>query len=574
MPEKETISKYKMYSDAPINDAESFNFKAYSDAILKIILNKENKTPFSIMINGKWGRGKTTLMRTIREKLEKLGTESGKKNNRKVKSVWFDAWKYSETDSLLAALVLEIFEEMDRDGVINKLKSIYAGSQMEINFHTFMKFVIMVGKGIIPFGDVVQLPEFESWLKDPAYKTKLSFYDIFQDYMKNILMAFVLEEDGEQYNDSAGVLVIFIDDLDRCPPKQITKVLESINLFFDQEGCFFIIGADLFLISKAIEFQYKDLNGFSGIDYIKKMIQLQFDLPAINKIDMINFVEEELQIEKELTKYFELITTGLEGNQREIKRFVNSLNLMRTLGESIEHEGYKEELLIKWSILSFYSKGFHEEVTKNPEFLIDVQEISMLESDVRAKHLKMLSEKSRIFCSKFIKDETIMNIIKSGEYRFEQATIEIYIFLSSVVPKEPEGTTETEIGPNRYLKGVNWKDCNRAGQNLQEVILEEANLEGTNFEGTNLEKANLKNANLEKANLREANLKKANLQGTNLQGVNLEGAILYLADLKEAKFDEVSLKTILKSVNWKYATFDSDIKKKLETEYLQLQGII
>lgn len=313
MDEQEvSVLKSKMYSDTPIKGATRFNFKAYSEVISKIILNKENKTPFTIAINGKWGRGKTTLMRTIREKLE---TESGLSENRKIKTVWFDAWKYPETDSMLSALVLEIFEEMGRHGTVDKLKSNMLGGK-EINILKELSDLTKVLTG--------GLVEIEKWFENPAYKEKLSFYDLFQDYIKKILITFVLEKEDGEYSDKEGVLVIFIDDMDRCPPQNIKKVLESINLFFDKEGCFFIFGTDISLISKAIDSEYKDLKGFSGIDYIKKMVQLQFDLPEIHEEDIKEFVETELEIEDELKTYFNIILGGLESNQREIKRFLNS----------------------------------------------------------------------------------------------------------------------------------------------------------------------------------------------------------------------------------------------------------
>ena len=121
---------YRIYRDTPIKNATHFNFKAYTDAISAIILYKRNATPFSIAINGRWGCGKTTLMKTLRET---LGSESGKGNNRKVKTVWFDAWKYSETDSMLAALVLEILEEMERGGFRDKFKAKVLQGSEEIN---------------------------------------------------------------------------------------------------------------------------------------------------------------------------------------------------------------------------------------------------------------------------------------------------------------------------------------------------------------------------------------------------------------------------------------------------------
>jgi len=331
----------KIYEDVPITDAKYFNFDIYSDALSQIIFNDENKTPFSIAINGKWGSGKTSLMKTLKKKLDDKLDINGDK---KVRTVWFDAWKYSETESILAAFIFEILEEIGRGGLKDKFKAKIRVLSEEKDIPkqlTDLVKILTLGQG----------PEFEKWVKEPAFKEKLSFYNIFSVYMEKILMV------------SEEVLVIFIDDLDRCPPKKITKVLESINLFFDHGGCFFIIGTDISLISKAIEVEYKTLDGFSGSDYIKKMIQLQFDLPAIKEDDLKEFMKNKFEIfklmeNKPMEKYLDLITKGLDKNPREIKRFINSLNFMRTIGESIENLNCNEELLIKWHILKFSSIDF------------------------------------------------------------------------------------------------------------------------------------------------------------------------------------------------------------------------
>ena len=265
--------------------------------------------------------------------------------------------------------------------------------------------------------------------------------------MKKILMIFVLEQKEGKYTDEEGALVIFIDDLDRCPPKKITKVLESINLFFDQEGCFFIIGTDIALISKAIETEYIDLDDFSGSDYIKKMIQLQFNLPAIQEEDIKKFMEIELKIGEPLKTYFDIIVKGLDSNQREIKRFLNSFNLMKVIGESIENLAYDEELLIKWSILNFSSEDFMDEVKTNNRFLIDMQSISKKENKEDTENFleQIDDENTKELCGKFKGNEKILRVLKGGDKEFNESAIRDYIFLSSVAPKEPEENTSIRL---------------------------------------------------------------------------------------------------------------------------------
>lgn len=578
----------KIYEDVPIEDAEHFNFDIYTNALLKIISNDNNKTPFSIAINGKWGSGKTSLMKTLKKKLD---VKSGDSGNRKVRTVWFDAWKYSETESMLAALIFEILEEIGRGGFKDKFKTKIRVLSEEKDI---LKQLTDLAK-ILTFG---QGPEFEKWVKEPAFKEKLSFYDIFRVYMEKILMVDLMVDEG--------VLVIFIDDLDRCPPKKITKVLESINLFFDHEGCFFIIGTDISLISNAIEVEYKTLDGFSGSDYIKKMIQLQFDLPRINEIDIKEFIRDKLEITRLNEKYLDLIAKSLEQNPREIKRFINSLNFMRIIGESIKGLDYNEELLIKWNILNFSSIDFIKYVKNNHELLIKMQEISREEDKSKIEDYL----KDDYFIKKsydiFKHNKKIFDVLEIGDQMFNESNIPNYIFLSSVAPKEPKENIEVVInerfdrkyiiGPSAKLSGANLQKANlqnenllnadfsRAnlfeinlqgtdlqGANLQEANLQGSNLQETNLQGANLYKSYLFNANLSQSNLQEANLQKANLFKTNLQKANLFNANLDETNLVGAIFDEDCLISILQTSNWKNAKFDENtlseiksLKKKLD----------
>ncbi|HIH87392.1 MAG TPA: hypothetical protein HA304_05765 [Methanosarcinales archaeon] len=61
-----------IFNDHPESSAELFNFNAYSDAIAGIIQSKKTKTPLVIGIFGEWGSGKTSLMRTIEKKNNRL----------------------------------------------------------------------------------------------------------------------------------------------------------------------------------------------------------------------------------------------------------------------------------------------------------------------------------------------------------------------------------------------------------------------------------------------------------------------------------------------------------------------
>lgn len=575
-----------VYRDSPICNANHFNFDIYADSLSKIVLNKENKTPFTIAINGKWGSGKTTLMRTLKNKLD---SSTPNNQTRKVKTVWFDAWKYSECDSMLAALIREILEEMERKGLLDKLKSkILVGSEKidVLKQMSDLAKILTLGNG----------PELEKWIRKTEYQNKLSFFDLFQDYMKTILQTFVLEKTEGIYTDNDGVMVIFIDDLDRCSPKNIASVLESINLFLDQEGCFFIIGTDISMIAKAIDAQYSGIKDFSGEDYIKKMIQLNFDLPLLKEDHIKSFIKDELEVDSELDPYLDIIVKGLKGNQREIIRFLNSLNLMRILGESLKDElGYKEELLIKWNILCFSLPDFTDEIKKKPKILFDIQNIVKMKDEDRDEYISNLKkEEGKEGYYKHCKNDKIIHILSSGEEQFEETNIGTYLFLSSIAPKEIDLDTsshEYEIRQRANLRGADLMDANLRGADLADanlvganlwgadlmdadlrgadmrgVELMDADLRGTDLLGADLRGASLMSANLVGANLMDTNLREADLREADLLGADLRGADLGEANLLGVK--NLSVEQLSQAKSLSKAKLDEELRKKVEnTKY-------
>jgi len=461
----------KIYCDSAIEDAEKFNFDAYTETISNIILNPKNTTPFCVAINGKWGSGKTSLMRTLKNR---LNTKSKTAGYRKVRSVWFNAWKYRDRDSLLAALIIEIYNEFEREnGFKSNLKKFWERKNLS-QIITDLVQLLTLGMG----------PDLTKWQNTPDYVNYLSFYDKFQDYLKLILERYVIRETNGKYDDSKGILVIFIDDLDRCSPAVIANVLESINLFFDQKGCIFILGMDVNLIINAMKSQ-----GFSGHDYIKKMIQLQFDLPEIREQDIREYIEKELIVDDPLQKYISLVIIGSENNPRRIKQFINSLNFMLSLGNLVKGLHVEEELLLKWSILNLISSEFINSIKTQNRLLIAVQAYSRLDREMADSHddfmiwaekynqeFRLLASKVEIEefdsnFSKFSDDKKLLEILRFGDKEFTDQNLADYIFLSSIAPKEANVTITTNkesilLGNSIFFSGT----CFNNGENVHLIL--------------------------------------------------------------------------------------------------------
>ena len=88
------------------------DFNSYVQALKELVIHSSTKTPLTLGIFGRWGTGKTTLMRMLERELKSAG----------IATVWFNAWQYGNEDELWAAFLQSIFNKMQADlGLFRKL---------------------------------------------------------------------------------------------------------------------------------------------------------------------------------------------------------------------------------------------------------------------------------------------------------------------------------------------------------------------------------------------------------------------------------------------------------------------
>lgn len=249
-------------------------------------------------------------------------------------------------------------------------------------------------------------------------------------------------------------LVILIDDLDRCNPERIIDNLEAIKLFLNVPRTAFIIGADERIVRHAIESRYRTSNIYSteieqykGVvtDYLEKLIQLPYRLPRLSNSDVETYMtllfcnrdlsEEDFKLichefesfrendrhscfNYEKVKSFvtgkkntkgkdvdqqlllvkriaPMVTSGLKGNPRQIKRFLNTFTLRLELAE-VANFDLDEEILAKLMVLEYAELDLFKELCDWQQIQHGKpQEIEWLENSakngeeqIKTKHIK------------------------------------------------------------------------------------------------------------------------------------------------------------------------------------------
>ena len=80
--------------------------KVYADELVKVINNTPKDKVFTIGLFGSWGTGKSSIIKTAQDKIEK--------ENNKVRFITYDAWKYAN-DSFRRMFLLKIQQELKQE---------------------------------------------------------------------------------------------------------------------------------------------------------------------------------------------------------------------------------------------------------------------------------------------------------------------------------------------------------------------------------------------------------------------------------------------------------------------------
>lgn len=399
------MTQTRVLADQPISDAYMFNFSTYASLLASKIASKSVQTPLVIGVNGQWGSGKTSLLRTTKALLDDsrptekqcrmytfLATRtqpdiSG--NFRAVKTIWFNAWKYADSKDILAALILRIVQGMKRDNLWQRLKAQWA----ELSQKEWGPFVAklldadieleagisagLVSTATIKWGTGAALEEF---FKGSRAHQAVPFYEDFQVYFNKLIQMWAGHDPDQP--ERGGVLAVFIDDLDRCPPSKVASVLEAINLFLDTRGCVFVMAADLGAVASAVEMHYGDkIANFDGRGYLEKIFQWSFQLPPLLPEAVEQFVIELLAGSRYKVDQIAAIAKGLDPNPRKIKRYINAVTSWVDLLEALPDTAAKLDadqisrerflaLAAEYAAINLYFGEFDKRVRENPNLLL------------------------------------------------------------------------------------------------------------------------------------------------------------------------------------------------------------
>ena len=289
-----------MWLDAE-TDRDFINFESVADMIAEMIIRAKGK-PISIGVSGDWGVGKSSMIKLAKASLKKKQSNSNS-DDKKYLFVDFNAWLYQGYDDARAALLEVIANQLaseaeEQKTALKEVQEFLKRIKWVRAFKIFLPLTLSLMTGTPLTGlfadmakmgkDITSNSLNEDGIKNidtTVSKASSEFSSLWGAKQESSP-----PKEIQQLRDSFEsalkklnvVLVVLIDDLDRCLPDTTISTLEAIRLFLFLENTAFVIAADDNMIKHAVKKHFGGLEDDALVtNYFDKLIQVPIRVPAL-----------------------------------------------------------------------------------------------------------------------------------------------------------------------------------------------------------------------------------------------------------------------------------------------------
>ena len=289
------------------------NRKFFAEDLAEVLLKHlKHFSPcsFSIGIYGKWGSGKTSLLNMVL----KFVKDKSKYQDPKPIIVQFNPWLCSDWQQMISQFFKQLAYEIKLKRP--KEKAVWETIAEYGDMFEFANLIPTVGPILAALGKVTTL-----YVRSKIKKIDNSLQKQ-KDKIIDSLTKKSLKDDLK--------IIVTIDDIDRLTKEEIIAVFQLVKNLADFPNTVYLLAFDYDIVVKALE----EVQGGDGREYLEKVIQVPFQIPAPNMETIHNvFVKK---IEKIIGKapyegenrnvWRELFQYGIKPyikSLRDVNRFAN-----------------------------------------------------------------------------------------------------------------------------------------------------------------------------------------------------------------------------------------------------------
>ncbi|MEE4423665.1 MULTISPECIES: P-loop NTPase fold protein [Streptomyces] len=302
-----------------------------------LLVASRGSTPFTLAVDAGWGMGKSSLMRLVDADLAHAPD---------VHTVWYNAWTSTGADAL-EGLIKSVLMRFDRRVLRRGLARV-----------SERRALLRAARALTT---VVAGPLGMAGLVDELWKG-LSVNSQARNEMRGAIGELVQEWSQNTEFRPRRLLVVFIDDLDRCSEETVLAVCEAVKVYLDVPGLAFMIGCDRSALGP--NGLLRDLSP-AGSAFLEKIFQTSYRIPAPDNHgvkDYIRWCARTAGIEPLLDDALvDLLVQRSDRNPRRIKRLVNGFVLEATLNPVWRDFG--PDAVIRTLLLQYFYPDFYRMMT-------------------------------------------------------------------------------------------------------------------------------------------------------------------------------------------------------------------
>ncbi|MFI0224718.1 P-loop NTPase fold protein [Streptomyces lydicus] len=330
---------FALLNDEPVAEpgADLLGAGAAARQLAGLLVASRDSTPFTLAVDAGWGMGKSSLMRLVDAELAQAP---------EVHTVWYNAWTSTGADAL-EGLIKSVLMRFDR-------RVLRRGLARVTERRALLRAVRAVST-------VAAGPLGVAGLVDELWKS-LSVNSQARNEMRGAIGDLVKEWSETAEFRPRRLLVVFIDDLDRCSEETVLAVCEAVKVYLDVPGLAFVVGCDRSALGP--NGLLHDLSP-AGSAFMEKIFQTSYRIPAADNYgvkDYIRWCARTAGVAPLLDDALvELLAQRSDRNPRRIKRLVNGFVLEATLNPVWRDFG--PGAVIRTLLLQYFYPDFYRMMT-------------------------------------------------------------------------------------------------------------------------------------------------------------------------------------------------------------------
>lgn len=248
-------------TDRPINTADNdlLGRANFSRQLGKSICEYNGTEGLVIGLFGKWGTGKTSIINMAIGEIE----HQTRNDKNKPLIIHFSPWNYSDNNNLIGLFFKSLENKVNLKGY-ERLKNL-TGSALQ-NYSWVIDGLALVS---IDGASTLMLIKFIFKVIKAKFTKKTSL----DEAKKKLELALRISDNK---------IIVIIDDIDRLTNSQIRDIFQLVKQVGDFSNIIYVLVMDREVVCRALN----KVHGIDGKKYLEKIIQVPFEIPEINKLNL------------------------------------------------------------------------------------------------------------------------------------------------------------------------------------------------------------------------------------------------------------------------------------------------